>query len=97
MAKKINMKKGIMKTSFMLSLVLIFSLTVGLIADVANAGKDVEFIQITVKPGDNLWKIADHYDNNKMDLRKLIYQIEKINEINADIYPGQVLDIPIYK
>ncbi|MDN5323854.1 MAG: hypothetical protein PWQ67_2308 [Clostridia bacterium] len=94
--RKVNWRKGLLKTSFMITIALIFSLGVGLISNAANAGKDIQFIQVTVKPGDSLWLIADRYDDNKTDLRKLIYQIKQINNINDTIYPGQVLEIPLH-
>jgi len=95
--KKLNWKKGLLKTSFMISIVMIFTLGVGFLTSSANTGKDVEFITVNVNPGDSLWLLAEKYDNNKIDLRKLIYQIKQINNIEDTIYPGQVLEIPLYK
>ena len=48
-----------------------------------------------VKEGDSLWTIVKtHYPDN--DIRKMIYKIEKLNNINRSIiYPGQQLELPI--
>ncbi|KJS83413.1 MAG: hypothetical protein JM58_12745 [Peptococcaceae bacterium BICA1-8] len=69
----------------------------GLVTSSANSDKDLELIKVIVKPGDSLWLLAEKYDNNKMDLRKLIYNIKNINNIGDTIYPGQIIEIPLYK
>lgn len=94
--KRINYKKGLLKTSLMLILTLFMTLSIGFLSSSANTNDETCFMQVNVKPGDNLWLIADRYDNNKIDLRKLIYEIKCINNIDDIIYPGQVLKVPIY-
>lgn len=83
--------------SLMFLCTLIITLSIGFIATNANSSKDIEFIQVNVKPGESLWILADRYGNNKIDLRRYIYEIKKINNINDIIYPGQIIEIPIYK
>jgi LysM repeat protein len=48
-----------------------------------------------VQPGDTLWSIAGEYNQQGKDVRKLIYDIRKINDITPVINPGQVLEIPV--
>lgn len=72
-------------------LVIIYS-----VGCVTSAGKDIkkEYRTVTVKPGDTLWDIASKYCGN-MDIRKYIYQIKKINNLDdAVIYAGQKLCLP---
>jgi len=95
--KKLNWKKGLFKTSFILCIIFIITLGIGLVTSSANSDKDLELIKVIVKPGDSLWLLAEKYDNNKMDLRKLIYNIKNINNIGDTIYPGQIIEIPLYK
>jgi len=95
--RKYNWKKGLLKTAFMITLALLVTLVIGFVTSSANTGKDMELIQVHVKPGDSLWLLAEKYDNNQTDLRKLIYQIKEINNIGDTIYPGQVIEIPLYK
>ena len=59
-------------------------------------GNDEEMIQVVVEEGDNLWSICQRL-GAKGDLRKAIYQVKLINNMdNANVYPGQVLWVPVY-
>ena len=50
----------------------------------------------TVVPGDTLWDIAKEYNYNNEDVREIVYNIQKHNNIsNSQIYSGQVLKIPV--
>lgn len=46
-----------------------------------------------VKPGDTLWEIAEMYAPT-YHTGNVVYKIERLNGIDADIYPGQVLEVP---
>jgi len=47
----------------------------------------------TVSPGDTLWAIASQH-RGKLEIRRYIYEIEKLNDINGQIYPGQRIILP---
>lgn len=50
-----------------------------------------------VEQGDTLWTIARRYsDTNNHDVRRVISIIEEINDCNANIYPGDPLEIPVF-
>ncbi|KRQ87020.1 Cell division suppressor protein YneA [Caloramator mitchellensis] len=58
--------------------------------------KNQEYIYVTVKSGDTVWKIAKKHNINKKDIRKLVYEIREINKLDTlIIHPGQLIKVPI--
>lgn len=54
------------------------------------------YFEVKVIEGDTLWNIAKEYLPLNYDIRKMIYNIKEINEIeSANIYPGDIIKIPI--
>jgi LysM repeat protein len=54
-----------------------------------------QYIQVIVHPGDSLWKIARNHGNKQNDIRKIIYEIKKINQLESStIHPGQIILMP---
>lgn len=76
-----------------------FTLLLFVIPMKTEAHEPVDFVTVIVEKGDSLWKIADRYDNNKMDLRKYIYIIEKYNNLDGSraLQPGQRIILPVYE
>lgn len=61
-----------------------------------NAANQENVITVTVNEGDTLWGIAKKYNTSNKDIRKVVYEIEKANNIKkCIIYPGQQLKVPI--
>lgn len=63
---------------------------------------EYEFKQYIVSKDERLWDIAEeelknntYYKNE--DIRQVIYEIQKDNNISGNIYPGQVIKIRIKK
>ena len=55
-----------------------------------------ETIKVIVNSGETLWEIAGANNPNKEDLRKLVYEIMEINDLESGtIYAGQELLIPV--
>jgi hypothetical protein len=78
---------------FLLIMVVFFSF-MGL--KVAKGRQPVEYSEVIVKKGDSLWLIAREYYPKKQDIRKSIWEIREINNLDdASIKPGQVLKIPV--
>lgn len=46
-----------------------------------------------VKSGDTIWGIAKQ-NSNGGDIREYVYQIQKLNNVDSIIYPGQRLKLP---
>ncbi|RCW51637.1 MULTISPECIES: cell division suppressor protein YneA [Halanaerobium] len=99
-AKSTNKKKKTVLKSFLTAAVVIFSLSMLLILIFSLIGfgeNSSNFTRHEIKPGESLWSIAAHYyETGKVDLRKMIYEIKKINNIDsAIITPGKELIIPL--
>lgn len=58
---------------------------------------EVQLKEVTVQPGDSLWKLAVRYQEKAgMDVQELIDLMKEINDLDsAIIYPGQNLHIPV--
>ncbi|MDD2446065.1 MAG: LysM peptidoglycan-binding domain-containing protein [Tissierellia bacterium] len=50
-----------------------------------------------VSYGDNLWDISLEYMPKDYDVRKMVYEIKELNDLEtSEIFHGDVLKIPIY-
>jgi len=92
--KKIILARLITAAAVIVMLSLIFVSLFSLIGAGENSSN---FIKHEIKSGESLWSIAaDYYDSSNFDLRKIIYKIKQINNIDsAVITPGKELIIPI--
>ncbi len=95
------MKKIVIKNKFRFICFLLASFTLIslLTVSVFNLGKvygqdPADFETHLVAPGETVWSIAGLY-NNGGDVRALVYEIQKINNINSGIYIGQEIKIPV--
>lgn len=59
---------------------------------------EVRYKEYFVNPGDNLWNISINNIPKDFDVRKMVYEIRKVNNLEtAYIYPGDIIKIPIYE
>ncbi len=55
------------------------------------------YSEVIVQSGDTLWNLAQELGPDHKDLREVVFEICKLNDISADsIYPGQMILIPEY-
>jgi len=55
-----------------------------------------QVISIFVKPGDTLWELATENNPNNMDVRRLIYDIQQLNELDGThLSVGDEILIPV--
>ena len=84
---------------FFISVVLMIILLIGSFTMSAFSSEGLNqdnFENIRVEQGDTLWSIAKLYAGNHTDVREVIYNIQKENDlISSVIHPGQELKIPI--
>ena len=51
---------------------------------------------ITVKSGDTIWSIAGKWSGEREDVNDVIHRIYEANNLNSQqIYPGQILKVPV--
>ena len=63
---------------------------------VEGSSPEVSYNTITVESGDTLWSIAEKHAEQGTDIRKFIYEIVNINDLDTVILSiGQELTIPV--
>ena len=97
--KETGEKKSILiKTLTAAAAVILLSiLLISLFSLIGSGVNSSNFIKHEIESGESLWSIAAHYyDKDNFDLRKIIYNIKQVNDIDsAVITPGRELIIPI--
>ena len=81
-----------------LVVVLILSLLITVFYTLISFSENTNnFRKHEIKKGESLWSIAAKYHNsNNVDLRKIIYEIKNLNNIDsAVITPGEEIIIPL--
>lgn len=56
-----------------------------------------KYTTIQVKAGDSVWSIATKYVTDRDDIRELTQAMQQVNGLqhNGQIFPGQVLKVPL--
>ena len=84
----------------MIVMLLITGLTMSLLgqttASAASASRIRTYDVVTVQSGDTLWSIAERHTESGQDVRKMIYTIKALNDLDStgEIAAGQELMIP---
>ena len=77
---------------FVLSILITFLFSI-----ISFSESDSNFIEHEIQSGESLWSIASQYHGQNVDLRKIIYEIKKINQIDSSVIsPGKELLIPLH-
>ncbi len=79
------------KRKMTIILTVIFLLLSSYMYATATDQKDIQLVEIAILPGDSLWKLANTYYPDSKDIRKTIYDIKKLNNIDGHIYAGQII------
>lgn len=100
MKKKFNPKKFnrfILLSLCIISFILLIILSLYyVLLNVNTQPKTTVLIEYTIEQGDTYWSIAKEYCSDNEDIRVLIYDMQKLNNIPAgDLRPGDVLEIPV--
>lgn len=88
------------KFRFITSIIIMTSLAIGIFGavsglNVSRAITKPQYTQVEVCYGDTLWDIANTYKSEDTDTRRAVFEICKINDIEAsDLSPGMTISIP---
>lgn len=92
---RITSKFRFITTMMILFTLLIAGLNVVTGSDTSIALTKSQYTQVKVVSGDTLWDLANQYKSDGTDTRKAVYEICRINEIDAsDMKPDMVILIP---
>ncbi|MFA5524688.1 MAG: LysM peptidoglycan-binding domain-containing protein [Tissierellales bacterium] len=65
--------------------------------NLAYSTNDGDYAEMAIISGDTLWEIAKNNNPYNEDIRKVVYEIMKINNMkSAEIKVGSVIKIPTY-
>jgi len=99
MIKKYRIKSKFRFTLFLtIAILMVISITGTMIgANNAESLTKPTYSEIIVESGDTLWNLAQEFGPDDKDVREVVFEICKINNVSADsIYPGQTIRIPVY-
>lgn len=58
---------------------------------------EVKYKEYYILEGDNLWDISSRNIPDGYDIRKMIYEIKELNQMDTScIYAGDIIKIPVY-
>ncbi|EHM40352.1 LysM peptidoglycan-binding domain-containing protein [Anaeroglobus geminatus] len=95
------MKKKLHKSNTTSRRIRFFLIAVFLAASFTQLGwtgpSHKEYISVQVHRGDTLWQIASRVTAADADVRNTVFDIVEVNRLghNQDIYPGQILQVPV--
>lgn len=84
-------------TTFLSVVLLILTLLISSLLNVVIAKEDTynDYFKVYVREGDTIWKIAQENNPYGEDIRKVVYEIEKMNKLEDEyIKPGDIIKVP---
>jgi nucleoid-associated protein YgaU len=91
----INKRRYALLFVAILSSLIVLSLSMAIQA-FASSNQDISWTEVQVKKGDTLWKLVKENYTGTQDIRKVIYDVRKINNLESSaITPRQWIKIPI--
>lgn len=91
----VNKRRFITSFSFILVILIILVSSIYSVFNKVEGFENIEYFEVYVDYGDTVWDIAKKYSPKNKDIRKTIFEISQINNINNyDIYPGMIIKVP---
>lgn len=92
----VNKKRFMLSTTFLMVTLFFMISNIFALINRVEGYDEPEYKEIIVADGDTVWNLAREYGPENKDVRKAIYEISLVNDLDTyDIYPGQVLKIPL--
>ena len=83
-------------TGVLMAIVLVMAVYLITVSIITPKPEPFEVVSVIVRENETLWQIASRYTTNEIDIRKHIYDIRELNDIDGFIYPGQQIFVPSY-
>ena len=80
----------------LLCLILFMTITTMMGLNSASGDTYDQYRTVTVQSGDTLWSIAERSADGSADIRRLVYEIQELNDVKAaDLVDGMQLKVPV--
>lgn len=90
---------NMMKRSLYIAVIVIGILLLTIIPSLpehTSAQNEKDYQLVYVETGDSLWSLAKRYVPKDKEIRKFIYEIRQLNDIDpSKLRPGELLKIPV--
>ena len=94
--KRVKRRNALLAMVVAASLLLLFTVFAAEPMQKESKKAEPRYVEVTVLPGDTLWGIAQKYGNPKKDLRKTVWEIEQVNQIDdSTVYVGDTIFVPV--
>lgn len=98
MTHRYRVNNRIRFTVFVVLVILFVTLLANFVLglNTADSATYIDYKEIEIVSGDTLWSIAEQYMTSNADIRKSVYELCKINDINAaQLQVGMTILVPI--
>lgn len=56
-----------------------------------------DVVEVVVVPGDTVWQLISKHNGKHIHMNAAVHEYRKINNDTVDIYPGQLVKVPVFK
>ncbi len=56
-----------------------------------------DVVEVVVVPGDTVWQLISKHNGKHIHMNAAVDEYRKMNNDTVDIYPGQLVKVPIFK
>lgn len=92
----VNKKRFMLSTTFLMIILFFMISNVFAVINRVEGFQEPKYKEVVVTGGDTVWNLAREYSPKNKDVRKAIYEISMVNDLDSyDIFPGQVIKIPL--